>query len=144
MGTFQARPSPAGDHFSGRPFSADWPSRAGPRHSGQLFADERAAGEHHAAGEGAREKDHRDGPRGERPGRLTIGRREVMDFSGNMAERTPWRVYLDLTPDDIVLTGARQATHGRTAGSGCDRSGCGISTDITTHMNYDMTPDGHV
>ena len=39
MGTFQARPSPAGDHFSGRPFSVDWPSRAGPRHSGQLFAD---------------------------------------------------------------------------------------------------------
>lgn len=30
--------------------------------------------------------------------RLTMGRREVMDFSGNITERTPWRVYLDLTP----------------------------------------------
>src|SRR5690242_9962744 len=32
---FQARFSPASDHFSGRPFSREMPSRSGPRQSGQ-------------------------------------------------------------------------------------------------------------
>ena len=37
-GAFHARFSPCGDHFSGRPVSADRPSRPGPRHSGQFEA----------------------------------------------------------------------------------------------------------
>jgi hypothetical protein len=41
-GTFHARFSPEGDHFEGRFFSADLPSRFGPRHSGQSAA--KAAG----------------------------------------------------------------------------------------------------
>ena len=44
--------------------------------------------------------------------RLTTGLAEVMDFSGNMAERTPWRVYLGLTPDDIVLTESASSDRG--------------------------------
>src|SRR5437764_11399186 len=34
-GAFQARFSPLSDHFSGRPFSLETPSRSGPRQSGQ-------------------------------------------------------------------------------------------------------------
>src|SRR6185503_4953334 len=37
-GAFQARLSPVGDHFTGRFFSLDMPSRAGPRHSAQSLA----------------------------------------------------------------------------------------------------------
>ena len=38
VGAFQARLSPVGDHFAGRPFSSEMPSRAGPRHSAQSLA----------------------------------------------------------------------------------------------------------
>src|SRR5262245_5905770 len=38
MGTRHARFSPCGDHFAGRFFSVERPSRVGPRHSGQSLA----------------------------------------------------------------------------------------------------------
>src|SRR5688572_6940493 len=41
-GTFHARLSPAGDHFTGRFFSDEMPSRAGPRHSAQSLAETNA------------------------------------------------------------------------------------------------------
>src|SRR5260370_23934174 len=38
-GASHARFSPAGDHFAGKPFSEEIPSRAGPRQSAQSLAD---------------------------------------------------------------------------------------------------------
>jgi hypothetical protein len=38
-GAFQARFSPEGDHFTGKFFSVDVPSRRGPRQSGQSAAE---------------------------------------------------------------------------------------------------------